>query len=379
MKPCLFTIVLLTVTQTIYANSVSDSLVLNRISNLNDLAYEHININPNLAFKYVDSSLTLNSIDSLSHLEFSNSFTILGILNKNKGFYQISVSNYLRALQSSELLKDWKRVSVYYNNIGVIYYLNGEYKDALSYYRRSVSIEQKIGTKEQLSIRYYNMGESYQALNHFDSSLFFFNTSLLIEKELENDIGVTYALYGLSNLYLSKQNYDSSQYYIDVITNQKETLNDLELNCKILIARTELAIHDKSYSVALEYILKVKQLSQEYSYAELFLTSLEKINLIYDKTGNTNAQISVLKELKEIQSNRYKKHVTIKIGELQKLFEQESQEREIDKLKSIEKINEIEINHSKKVKTYLFFTVSLVILIFIFNIISLNRLRNRNN
>ena len=229
------TFILLIIGHRSFSKPHTDSIKVIKISSLNDLAFEQININPELAFKYVNSSLDINTIDSLSHIEFSKSYTILGILNKNKGFYQIAVSNYLKALQLSESLKDWNRVSVYYNNIGVIYHLNGKYEDALSYYIKSVYIEKSIGTKEQLSIRYYNIGESYQAMNYFDSSLFYFNTSLKIEQELESELGIIYALHGLSNLHLSEQNYDSAQYYMEIIKGKKDTLNDLELNCKILI------------------------------------------------------------------------------------------------------------------------------------------------
>ena len=121
---------------------------------------------------------------------------------------------------------------------------------------------------------------------------------------------------------------------MNIITHREDTLNDLELECKILIARTELAMYDKSFPIALDYILQAKQVSKEFGYTELLLTSLEKLNLIYQATGNTHKQIEVLDELNDIQDKRYKNYVTIKISELQKLFEQESQEREIDQLKN---------------------------------------------
>lgn len=378
-RTILLIFILLTTSQYAYSVTTTDTLLLTKISNLNDKAFEQTNINPELAYKFIDSSLTLNALDSTSYLEFSNSFTVLGILNKNKGFYQIAVSNYLKALHISEHLKDWKRVSVYYNNLGVIYYLNGKYNDALSYYKSSISIEKNIGSEEQLSIRYYNMGETHQALSNFDSSLFYFRTSLRMEQKFKSKIGINYALYGLSNLYLTEQNHDSSKFYMDLISFKNDTLNDLELECKILIVNAELAIYDKSYKMALTYVIRSRKLSEKHGYTELLISSLEKLNLIYERTFNLPKQISILKELNNIRNGRYKKHVTIKISELQKLYEQEEQEREIDKLKNAEKINEIEINHSKKVKTYLFFTVFIVILIFIFNIISLNRLRNKNN
>ena len=369
----------LLISHTSYSRNIIDSTRLNKISSYNDNAFDQININPKLAFAYVDSSIALNNPDSISHKELSKSYTILGILNKNKGFYQIAVTNYLKALHSSETLGDWKRVSVYYNNIGVIYHLNGKYKDALTYYRNSIKIEKSVDSKKQLAIRYYNMGETFQALNEFDSSYHYYKTSLSYEMELENNLGINYALYGLSNLYLSEQNFDSSEYYMNIIDNRLDTLNDLELECKILVTKTQLNIKNELFTKALKHILRAKSIAQRYGYKELLIISLEQLNIIYEKTKSSSKQIEVLNELNEIQKDRYKSHVTIKISELQKLYEQESQKREIDQLRNSEKINQIELNHSKKVKTYLFLTVFVVILIFIFNIISLNRLRNRNN
>lgn len=49
-----------------------------------------------------------------------NAYTLLGIINKNRGFYINSLENNLHALNLSEQLKDSGRISACLNNIGVI-------------------------------------------------------------------------------------------------------------------------------------------------------------------------------------------------------------------------------------------------------------------
>jgi tetratricopeptide (TPR) repeat protein len=309
--------------------------------------------------------------------ELSNSYTILGILNKNKGYYQISVSNYLKALEFSQLLGDWKRASVYLNNIGVILFLNGQSNEAIDYYYKSVKLEKQAKNREQLSIRYYNLGESYQSLNDFDSANFYFETSLAIEKEIKNELGIKYALYGLSNLYLSVKNYEVSGTYIDSVNYLNFEVDDIELECKILLNKVELEIIAKSYQSAFRNCLAVKELSMKHEYVELHIFSLEKLSRIYALTNNHEKELDILKKINSIQKERYQEQINIKVGELQKLYEQEQQEQEIELLKNIEKINALEINHSKKIKNYFFFTIIIVIIIFIFNIINLNRMRKK--
>jgi tetratricopeptide (TPR) repeat protein len=131
-----------------------------------------------------------------------NAYTVLGIINKDKGYYTTSLNNYLKALNTAEALKDTGRMSACYNNIGSVYQLQENYSRALEYFRKSLQIEEKLKQPLQKSIRYYNIGEVYKEMDSLDVALNYFNNSLLIERNFKNPDGIIYALLGIADIYI---------------------------------------------------------------------------------------------------------------------------------------------------------------------------------
>ena len=73
-----------------------------------------------------------------------NAYTLLGIVNKNKGYYITSVNHYIKALSVAERIDDQGRVSACLSNIGSVYQLQENYVKALEYFQNSLEIEEKL-------------------------------------------------------------------------------------------------------------------------------------------------------------------------------------------------------------------------------------------
>lgn len=131
-----------------------------------------------------------------------NAYTILGILNKDKGYYISSLNYYLKALNASEKKKDTARISASLNNIGVIYLLQGDLKLAIHYFSKSLKLEEKLKQPLQKSIRLYNIGDCYKDLDSFDLALSYFSNSLIIEQKNKNVEGEIYAFLGIAEVYI---------------------------------------------------------------------------------------------------------------------------------------------------------------------------------
>ena len=140
-----------------------------------------------------------------------NAHTILGIVNKEKGYYLTSINHYLKALNSAEKLKDRARVSACYNNIGGVYLLQENYVKACDYFNKSLDIEETLKVPLQTSIRYYNLGDAYSKMDSFDLALSYFTNSLLIEERLKNAEGIIYAQLGIAEVYLKLNRVDDCQ------------------------------------------------------------------------------------------------------------------------------------------------------------------------
>lgn len=142
------------------------------------------------------------SIKYKSALHEINAYTLLGIINKNRGYYVTSVDYYNDALKVAETTKDEGRVSACFNNIGSVYQIQENYPKALFYYKKSLEIEERLKNPLQKSIRLYNIGEIYREMDSLSLALSNFNSSLIIEKENKNNEGIVYALLGIADVYL---------------------------------------------------------------------------------------------------------------------------------------------------------------------------------
>ncbi len=152
-----------------------------------------------------------------------NAYTLLGIINKNRGFYVSSLNYYLQALNIAELLKDKGRISACLNNIGSIYELQEEFEKAITYFEKSSEIEKTLGNPLQQSIRYYNLGECYKKIKKYDIALNYYTTSLVIEKKRNNTEGIVYAELGLADLYMCMNRLDDAKIFLQNTKNRIKT------------------------------------------------------------------------------------------------------------------------------------------------------------
>jgi tetratricopeptide (TPR) repeat protein len=135
-------------------------------------------------------------------LYLTNAFTVLGIVNKNRGYYVSALNYYLKALNTASVLGDKGRISACLNNIGIIYELQENYPKAIQYFERSLKIEEKLHQPLQKSIRLFNLGDCYFKSGSYEEALGYYTASLLIERKEGNALGVAFAQLGMAGVYL---------------------------------------------------------------------------------------------------------------------------------------------------------------------------------
>ena len=215
-----------------------------------------------------------------------NAYTILGIVNKNKGYYVTSVDFYQKALIVAEESNDKGRISACYNNIGSVYQIQENYDKALYYFKESLAIEDKLNNPIQKSIRLYNLGEIYREMDSMTLALSHFNSSLLIEKEHKNEDGVVYALLGIADIYLqlgkltdARISLDESEIYIDN--------SGVEIRVLYGILRGRLLKSEDRYDEALSILQDVKELSKKYEF-KVYLMDIYEEELVIKELQEAN-------------------------------------------------------------------------------------------
>lgn len=259
-----------------------------------------------------------------------NAYTLLGIINKNRGYYITSLENNIHALNIAEKNNDTGRVSACLNNIGVIYQLQSNYKQAIKYFTRSLEIEEKKNNPLQKSIRYYNIGDCYKELDSFDIALSYFNNSLIIEEKYKNNEGIIFAYLGIAEVYLGLKNQFQAKMVLDKIDGrikseqieEKIIYNKLLGHYNILIKKSSEALKylnlaeslsnkNKISSHLLEvYLFKIEAFEQQND-----ILSANKEYKKYIKFNNelTNSEIKNKIEDLTYQNELTKKELEIKL------------------------------------------------------------------
>lgn len=180
-----------------------------------------------------------------------NAYTLLGILNKDRGFYVSAINNYLKALNAAEALNDFGRVSACLNNIGSVYQLQQNNEKAKGYFMKSLAIEDSLDQPLQRSIRYYNLGEVYKEQDSLEIALTYYNNSLRIEQKLENREGIIYALLGIAEIYITIDRLTEASFELDKVKAMIEK-PDVEESILFNHLLSKLQLKRKQYTEALQ-------------------------------------------------------------------------------------------------------------------------------
>ncbi len=212
------------------------------------------------AFEIIEN----NDKDSINIFSI-NAHTVLGIINKRRGYYISAIENYLLALNKSVVLNDSGRVSSILNNIGTIHNLQENFPTAIEYFKKSLAIELKRNDLIQRSIRYYNIADSYYLLDSFELAINYYSNSLLLESKAKNFEGIVYAKLGLASIYDKlNDNYQVKQ-IIDDLDSSYFNLNS-ELKVMYLAIKGKYEQNQNNHLNALSNFEKAILIADSFNY-----------------------------------------------------------------------------------------------------------------
>jgi two-component system, sensor histidine kinase ChiS len=158
------------------------------------------------------------------NVDQSVSYSTVGESYSYIGSFDSSTIYYLKAIRIAEEFKAEKKLSSYYNGLGIVFYQLGDIEKAIQYMQKASNIKLKSGDLLYYSIINSNVAGALQRLGKFDEAVAILRTS---ETQLKNFNNVEL----LANLYnslgsayqLQSKNIDSAVYYykknIQLITN----------------------------------------------------------------------------------------------------------------------------------------------------------------
>lgn len=339
------------------------------IDRLSDRAWSLARSDPDSALKLARLAITASKQANLYIKGMINAHTLLGILNKDRGYYGLSVEHYLQAMEMAEAEGDCLRVSGCLNNLGVVAQQQGDFAKALSYFQRSLGIENDQGTdKEQLSIRLFNIGEAFEKLDSLEEAYAFYYNTLLIEEDLGNKEGIFYARLGIGKVDARTGNRaKASEELSKALAFAQELDNQMGI-CEVQIALGGLYTQEKLFLPAQSSFEVALEKSRSFQYPQLEVEALRGLYLLYREKGDYKTAMEKQEECFALQKALNSAEVNSKIGELQTRYEVKKKEQEIELLRREDKIQQQEREYDRKLRNYLIIIVIFVLVTFAYNL-----------
>jgi tetratricopeptide (TPR) repeat protein len=340
-----------------------------KIDRINDQAWALARTTPDSAEALAQVAITRSQAAGNYPKGLINAHILLGILNKDRGYYGLSVEHDLSALQLAEASGDCLRVSGCLNNLGSVFQEQGNYRKALSYFQRSLQIENTRGKdKAQASIRLFNIGEAYHKLDSLDKAAAFYYQSLLIEEALTSMEGMFYARLGIGKVATRKGDLLNAQIELRRALDFARRLQNHPGICEAQIALGEL-YQAQGQEVAAQAALDTAiTLAKSYRYRGLEMQALGVRYQLLKAQGDYAAANLSLEAYHQLRDQVNSATVNSRIGELQMRYALKKKEQEIALFMKNEELQAAQVKYERRLRNYLLFTIAFAVLLILYNL-----------
>ncbi|MFH2095841.1 MAG: tetratricopeptide repeat protein [Bacteroidota bacterium] len=231
-------------------------------------------------------------------------YMALGFIHRGMKDYERALDYFLKSNELAEQNRDTAYICTALNEIGNIYNLTEDYENALDYHLRSLQLKEKSGAGPRaMSYSYNDIANDYYALDIFPKALEYFFRSYKIDKELNDVFGLSASALNIGNLYIVTEQYDKAFPY----------LQEARYYGEIMKSGTIL---------------------------ELVYSNLSNY---YARVGNYGKALEYKKMYSNMHDSIFTEDMTRQVNEIQKKFDTEKRQKEIEILNKDKKLRELTI------------------------------------
>lgn len=253
------------------------------------------------------------------------------------------------------------------HNIGNVHKKMENYPAAIDYFEKARDINIAIKDSVILAQDYNGLGEVYLSLNMKDSSLSYFKNAYSLFEKTHEEVYQAIVLANLASVYSN---------YPDSLQKAHEAYNlalakFIELGFELYSADIQEGIGEilhkqGKYKEAIEAFNKSLYLTDKYNRGlSLKLTNYHELSKIYERIGDFRSALKYHELFVQYKDSLDKQHRYEQITNLEKQYETEKKENQINRLQARQELTTVQLKKNKQLKQLGFITASLM-LVFVF-------------
>jgi signal transduction histidine kinase len=301
-------------------------------------------------FKYVgDYQKSLIELKRAENISIKNnykkilsySYTALGSVYHDLGFYERALKYHTMSLAVKEEIDNGNGLSTSFNNIGLVYYKIGDPDKAEEYFNKALMLKLEEGDTASCITTYINLGLAFAEQDDevkYQKAIDYFKKAIVVAKKYEVFYRVGFSYNGLAKVFVAQQHYDSAKYYIGLSNEESFKNNYLNLESSNYYLLAKIAYQEQNLDLALNYLsrsmgllAKLKDLNRQKNNYRLYTD-------IFEAKNNLDSAYFYQKKFIAIKDSIFRDELAQNIANVQiASIEEQSQKEIADREETISK------------------------------------------
>lgn len=318
-----------------------------RIKLLNNIALTFEKENPTRMVSYAREALALaQRVGYKRGMAFA--YRILGDHYNDNSDFPEALKYYFLELKLREDMNDVSNQRIVHNRIGIVYSYQKKNYEALKQFQLVARLSEQMNDKRNMASTYNNLGVVYKNLGKYKEATEHYEKALAIFEELSYDEGIaaSYSNIGIVRGQMG-DNKGAMEYYLKA-KKMFEDRQDVRGLGGAYVNIGELYLGEGNYRMAEDHFKKALDYSIRSGFRVNKRDAYEGLYKTYEKTNDFRNAFHYYKAFTALRDSLINEEGNKRIQDIEKKYETEKQERQIEILKQREEISRLNAEKQKE-------------------------------
>lgn len=327
------------------------------------------------SLNYFEQSLELRETagDTLNIVKTLNN---LGVISQIAGDFDQALEYLQQSLIFKIELDDTLSTAKTLNNIGVIYKDAGKYDMSQRFLNQALDNYLAVNDSSGIAAVYNNLGQVYEAEEKPDSALRYFSNSLEIKRKIGDKRGIANTLNNIGLIYANAGNPEKAKTYFNEAIGIREKINDQFGLASAMNNLANVHLNERNFTAAKNLFKKSLQIANAENLKGIMQRNYAGFSRLYEMTGIYDSSLFYFKKFTVVKDSIFSDDLNKQLATLEVKYETEKSKKENEILRQQNRIQELQIENSRRQKIQF---VGVIFLLFFGSIIVVLYLQYRNN
>ncbi len=301
----------------------------NRVKTLNSLVWQYRSSNLEKGIEYALQAQNL--AEKLQYpYGLSESYSMGGIVYRNKGDYAHAMEMFFKALHIAEKHGFRKQIAYSNNNIGDVFKSQGDTQKAAEYTQKAIVLFKEIKDLRGLAYGYIRMGEIAESSKEFEKALSYYTQCFDIRQKLKDKDGLESILNRIGRTYEKLDKFEKALENLQLSLQYGQEINDLKgiAGNSADIGRVYHSLNENEK--AIEWAEKGLKVAKEVGYKEPIRNAAQVLSEIYSSQKQFDKAFEYQKIYVETRESLISDEISKAVSEMALSYQIDKQKAELE-------------------------------------------------